>query len=271
LGLFDGKVAFITGAARGHGRSHAERIAAEGADVALIDLGDAGRVEHPPYRTATSADLATTGELVEAHGRTALTFEVDVRDFDGLKAAADQTAAELGGIDYVVANAGISDGFYPVWDLPVEHWNTMIDINLTGVFYTCKAAVPHVRERGRGGALVLISSVTALKAYGWLSHYVAAKTGVRGLAQSLAKELGPEGIRCNSLHPGAINTDMTKAMNEFSGIPVEDLLRQFRDSQLLDQNIEIRDATAAVVWLLSDEARFVTGHEMVVDAGESKK
>jgi SDR family mycofactocin-dependent oxidoreductase len=271
LGLFDGKVAFITGAARGHGRSHADRIAAEGADVALIDLGDSGKVEHPPYRTATSDDLATTKAMVEAHGRRAPTFEVDVRDFAGLQAAADETASTLGGIDYVVANAGISDGFYPVWDLPIENWNTMIDINLTGVFYTCKATVPHVRERGAGGSMVLISSVTAMKAYGWLSHYVAAKIGVRGLAQSLAKELGPEDIRCNSLHPGAINTDMTKAMNEFSGVSVEELLQQFRDSQLIPKNIEVRDATAAVVWLLSDEARFVTGHEMVVDAGESKK
>jgi NAD(P)-dependent dehydrogenase (short-subunit alcohol dehydrogenase family) len=269
--LFDGKVAFITGAGRGQGRSHADRLAAEGADVALLDLGDGGRVEHPPYRTSTSEDLAITKRMVEAHGRRALAFEVDVRDFAGQKAAADETAETLGGIDYVVANAGISDGFYPVWDMPIENWNTMIDINLTGVFYTCKATVSHVRARGAGGSLVLVSSTTALKAYGWLSHYVAAKTGVRGLAQSLAKELGPDEIRCNSLHPGAICTDMTKAMNEFSGVPMEQLLQQFRDSQLIPKNIEIRDATAAVVWLLSDEARFVTGHEMTFDGGESKK
>jgi SDR family mycofactocin-dependent oxidoreductase len=271
LGQFDGKVAFITGAGRGQGRSHAVALAAEGADVALLDLGSVATLEHPAYETATADDLAETKRLVEEHDRRALTFEVDVRDFDAQKAAADETAATLGGIDYVVANAGISDGFFPVWDLPVENWNTMIDINLTGVFYTCKATVPHVRERGPGGAYVLISSIVAMKAYGWLSHYVAAKTGVRGLALSMAKELGPEKIRCNSLHPGAINTDMTAMMTKLGGVPTEDLLQQFRDAQLIAENVEIRDSTAAVVWLLSDQARMVTGLEMSVDAGESKK
>jgi SDR family mycofactocin-dependent oxidoreductase len=271
VGLFDGKVAFITGAGRGQGRSHALRIASEGADVALVDLGSSGHVTYPPYRTATSKDLATTKRMVEETGRTALVFELDVRDFGAVEAAADETASTLGGIDYVVANAGITDGYYTVWDLPIENWKTMVDINLTGVFYTCKATVPHVRKRGRGGALVLIGSVVAMKPVGRLSHYVAAKMGVRGLALSLAKELGPEGIRCNSLHPGAINTDMTSAMTEFSGTPTEELLQQFRDGQIIPENIQVRDATAAVIWLLSDEARMVTGLEMVVDAGESKK
>lgn len=271
MGLFDGKVAFITGAGRGQGRSHAVRIAAEGADVAILDLGGAGRVENPPYRTATGDDLAETAAMIEEQGRRALAFECDVRDFDGQRAAADETARVLGGIDYVVANAGISDGFFPVWDMPVENWKTMIDINLTGVFYTCKATVNHVRARGPGGAFVLVSSITAMKAYGWLSHYVAAKIGVRGLSLSMAKELGPEGIRCNSLHPGAIHTDMTEAMVEFGGPPMEALLEQFRDAQLIPKNLEVRDATAAVTWLLSDEARFVTGLELCVDAGESKK
>jgi SDR family mycofactocin-dependent oxidoreductase len=271
LGQFDGKVAFITGGGRGQGRSHAVALAAEGADVALLDLGSVAKLEHPAYETASADDLAETKRLVEEHDRRALTFEVDVRDFDAQKAAADETAATLGGIDYVIANAGISDAFFPVWDLPVENWKTMIDINLSGVFYTCKATVPHVRERGRGGAFVLISSIVAMKAYGWLSHYVAAKTGVRGLALSMAKELGPEKIRCNSLHPGAINTDMTAMMTKLGGVPTEDLLQQFRDAQLIAENVEIRDSTAAVVWLLSDQARMVTGLEMSVDAGESKK
>jgi SDR family mycofactocin-dependent oxidoreductase len=271
MGRFDGKVAFITGAARGQGRSHALRLAEEGADLALVDLGGAGRVEHPAYPTSSAEDLQRTTKEIEALGRRVLSFEVDVRDFGGLSAAADQTARALGGIDFVVANAGISDGFFPVWDLPVENWQTMIDINLSGVFYTCKATVPHVRQRGAGGAFVLVSSVAAVKYYGWLSHYVAAKAGVRALAVSLAKEVGPEGIRCNSLHPAAIDTAMTDAMTLLGGVPKEQLLKQFREAQLIPRNLEVRDSTAAVVWLLSDEARFVTGSELIVDAGESQK
>lgn len=271
MGQFDGKVAFITGAGRGQGRSHAVRIAAEGADVALLDMGGAGTVSNPTYHTATSDDLAETKCLVEEQGRRALTFEVDVRDWPGVRAAADETAETFGGIDYVVANAGITDGFMAIWDLPVENWQTMIDINLTGVFYTCKATVPHVRKRGPGGGYVLVSSVAAHKFYGWLSHYTAAKTGVFALAMAMAKELGPEGIRSNSLHPAAIYTAMTDAMVELGDVPLDDLLQQFRDQQLLAKNIEVRDSTAAVVWLLSDEARFVTGTQFVVDGGEHIK
>ena len=272
MGLFNGKVAFITGAGRGQGRSHAIRIASEGADLGLVDLGSAGKVEHPPYRTASSADLAETKRLCEEQGARVCAFEVDVRDYEGMKAAADKTAEELGGIDYVVANAGISDGFYPTWELPIENWKTMIDINLNGIFYTVKATVPHVRRRGPGGALVLVSSnVATYKAVGYLSHYVAAKSGVRALAMALAKELGPDGIRCNSHNPGAMLTDMTAAMTEFSGIPTETLLQQFRDGQMLATNIEIRDSTAGVVWLLSDEARMVTGLEFNIDGGDSRK
>jgi NAD(P)-dependent dehydrogenase (short-subunit alcohol dehydrogenase family) len=271
VGRFDGKVAFITGAGRGQGRSHAVRLAAEGADLALLDLGNAGRVENPPYRTATAEDLAETKRLVEAEGRRALCFEVDVRDWPGMQDAADQAAEQLGGIDYVIANAGITDGFMPIWDLPVENWRTMIDVNLTGVFYTCKATVPHVRRRGEGGAFVLVSSVAAHKFYGWLSHYTVAKTGVYALAMAMAKELGPEGIRVNSLHPAAIYTAMTDAMVELGDVTLEQLLQQFRDQQLIAKNIEVRDSTAAVAWLLSEEARFVTATQFVVDGGEHIK
>jgi SDR family mycofactocin-dependent oxidoreductase len=278
MGLLEKRVVFITGAGRGQGRSHALRCAQEGADLVLVDLGGAGKVETPPYVTATREQLEETKALVEEQGRRALAFEVDVRDYEGLREAAEAAARQFGGIDCVVANAGISDAFYPVWNMPVDNWRTMIDINLNGVFYTCRATVPYVRARGEGGSLVLVSSVAALKSYGWLSHYSAAKFGVRGLAIALAKELAPDYIRCNSLHPGAINTDMTDAMVYLAVAAEADrpafkekLLAQFREQQLLARNIESRDSSAAVVWLLSDESRFVTGQEFVVDGGESKK
>ncbi len=272
MGQFAGKTAFITGAGRGQGRSHAVRLASEGADVVLLDMGSAGSVQDPPYRCATSGDLAQTARMCEEHDVRVRSYEVDVRDYPGMAAAADDAVAQLGGIDFVVANAGITDGFFPTWEIPLENWRTMIDINLTGVFHTVKATIPHVRQRGPGGSLVLVSSnVATHKAVGYLSHYVAAKIGVRSLAMSLAKELGPDGIRCNSLHPAAIHTEMTEHMVDFSDKTMDELLQQFRDSQLLPVNLEPRDSTAAVVWLLSDEARYVTGLEFNVDAGDSRK
>jgi NAD(P)-dependent dehydrogenase (short-subunit alcohol dehydrogenase family) len=270
-GRFGGKVAFVTGAGRGQGRSHAVRLAAEGADLALVDLGGAGKIETPAYATATSHDLLETKRLVEENGRMALTFEADVRDYAALEAAANEAASVLGGIDYVVANAGIVDRAYPVWETPIENWQTLIDVNLTGVFYTCRATVPHVRARGPGGALVLVSSVVAIKPYGFVSPYVASKIGVRALSVSLARELGPEQIRCNSLHPGFIDTAMGTEFARLSGSSAEEQVANFKEVQLIPETIEVRDSTAAVVWLLSDEARFVTGIELLVDAGESRK
>jgi NAD(P)-dependent dehydrogenase (short-subunit alcohol dehydrogenase family) len=268
---FAGKVAFITGGARGQGRSHALRLAREGADIALVDLGAAGRVNDPHYNTATSAELKKTREDILALGRHCESFEVDVRDYSGLARAAADTAARLGGIDFVIANAGITDGFHRTWELPVENWQTMIDINLTGVFYTCKATVPHLIDRGKGSALVLISSGVGLKAVPRLAHYVSAKMALRGLGASLAQELGEYGIRCNTVLPGGINTEMTTAMVELNDVPREQLLAGFRAGQLINADLEVADTTAAVLWLLSDEARLVTGLEMTVDAGESKK
>jgi NAD(P)-dependent dehydrogenase (short-subunit alcohol dehydrogenase family) len=268
---FAGKVAFITGGARGQGRSHALRLAREGADIALVDLGAAGRVNDPHYNTATSAELKKTREDILALGRHCESFEVDVRDYSGLARAAADTAARLGGIDFVIANAGITDGFHRTWELPVANWQTMIDINLTGVFYTCKATVPHLIDRGKGSALVLISSGVGLKAVPRLAHYVSAKMALRGLGASLAQELGEYGIRCNTVLPGGINTEMTTAMVELNDVPREQLLAGFRAGQLINADLEVADTTAAVLWLLSDEARLVTGLEMTVDAGESKK
>lgn len=274
-GRFTGRVALVTGAGRGQGRSHALRLAAEGADVALLDLGDAGSVTDPPYATATADDLLSVQGEVEALGRRATVHEVDVRDADGLAKAADDAAERLGGIDHVVANAGITDAAFPTWELPVSRWRTMIDVNLTGVFLTCRATVPHLLDRARAGgptgSLVLVSSGVALRAVSGLAHYVAAKAALRGLSGTLAHELGEHGIRCNTVHPGGVDTEMTSAMVALGGIPREELLTGFRARQLIPRDIAIDDVTAAVTWLLSDEARYVTGLEMTVDAGETTK
>jgi NAD(P)-dependent dehydrogenase (short-subunit alcohol dehydrogenase family) len=267
----EGRVAFITGSGRGQGRSHALRLAERGVDIALVDLGSAGLVRTPPYSTATTDDLNGVAEEVRALGQRAVVVEADVRSAEQMAQAASRVVAELGQIDYVVANAGITDGFAPAWELAPENWQTMIDINLTGVFHTVRATIPHMLLEPAGRGVVLIGSGVALKAVPNLSHYVAAKFGVRGIAAALAAELGPYGIRCNSVHPAGIDTEMTTAMVEFNGIPRNVLLEGFRTNQLIQSNVEVSDITAAVVWLLSDEARFVTGLELMVDAGESKK
>ena len=268
---FAGRVAFITGAGRGQGRSHALRLAELGADVALIDLGSAGQVSSPHYATATRDDLDGVAGEVRSLGRRAVVVEADVRSADQMADAAATAVGELGRIDFVVANAGITDGFAPTWELAPENWQTMIDINLTGVFHTVRATIPYLLTEPAGRGVVLIGSGVAIKAVPNLSHYVASKYGVRGLAAALAAELGPHGIRCNSIHPAGIDTEMTTAMVELNGIPRDELLERFRSGQLIQTNVEISDITAAVVWLLSAEARFVTGVELTVDAGESKK
>jgi NAD(P)-dependent dehydrogenase (short-subunit alcohol dehydrogenase family) len=267
---FAGRVAFITGAGRGQGRSHALRLAELGADMALVDLGSAGLVSSPNYATATRGDLNSVADEIRGLGRRAVVVEADVRSAEQMVDAARTTVDQLGRLDYVVANAGITDGFAPTWELAPENWQTMIDINLTGVFHTVRATIPHLLTQPAGRGLVLIGSGVAIKAVPNLSHYVAAKFGVRGLSAALAVELGPFGIRCNSVHPAGIDTDMTTAMVELNGIPREVLLERFRSGQLIKTNVEISDITAAVAWLLSDEARFVTGVELTVDAGESK-
>lgn len=268
---FSNRVAFITGAGRGQGASHALRLAELGANVAIVDLGAAGSVANPNYATATSEDMAGVAALIRQMGRRAIVIEADVRSAEQMADAAERTVAELGQIDYVIANAGITDAFAPTWEISPENWQTMIDINLTGVFHTVRATVPYMLHQPAGRGVVLIGSGVAIKAVPNLSHYVSAKSALRGLASSLAAELGPYSIRCNSVHPAGVDTEMTTAMVELNGIDRSDLLERFRSNQLIQRNVDVSDVTAAVTWLLSDEARFVTGLELTVDAGETKK
>src|SRR6476659_494465 len=206
-GRVEGKVAFITGAARGQGRAHAVRLASEGADIIAVDI--CKKIDTVDLIAAsTPEDLAETADLVKGHNRRIFTAEVDVRDYDALKAAVDNGVEQLGRLDIIVANAGIGNGGETLDKTSEEDWTEMIDVNLSGVWKTVKAGVPHILSGGRGGSIILTSSVGGLKAYPHTGHYVAAKHGVVGLMRTFAVELGQHSIRVNSVHPTNVNKDM---------------------------------------------------------------
>ncbi|SDH62033.1 mycofactocin-coupled SDR family oxidoreductase [Pseudonocardia oroxyli] len=273
MGRVDGKVAFVTGAARGMGRSHAVRLAEEGADVIAIDLCE--QVETVLYGLPAEADLAQTVKEVEARDRRCVALKADVRDLAALTEAARQGVAELGPIDIVVANAGVVASPGPALDIDEKAWQTVIDIDLTGVWKTVKATVPAMVERGQGGSVVLISSGAGLVALPGVGHYVAAKHGVTGLMRSLAVELAPHDIRVNSVHPGTVDTpgvandSMYKLLTGgIDGATREQAAASMRWMNALDVPwIEPRDISNAVLHLASEEARYTTGTTMVVDAG----
>src|SRR5262245_59406891 len=271
-GKLDGKVAFITGAARGQGRSHAVRLAEEGADIIAIDVPKP--IANLPYQTATAEDLAETVRQVEALGRRIVAAEADVRDFAALKAAVDTGVAELGRLDIVLANAGISAPASTL-EMSEEVWQTMIDINLTGVWKTVKASVPHVIAGGRGGSVVITSSLAAIVVQPNIAHYSAAKGGLIQLSNVLSKELAPQGIRVNTVHPGTVLTDMV--LNE----PTFRLFRPDLEHPTQDDfeavartmtgmpttAVEAVDISNAIVYLVSDDGRYVTGTTHLVSAG----
>ena len=277
-GRVEGKVAFVTGAARGQGRSHAVRLAEEGADIIAVDVCKpiSSNTEIP---AATPDDLAETADLVKNLNRRIVTEQVDVRDYDALKAALDSGVEQLGRLDIIVANAGIGNGGQTLDHLGEADWTDMIDVNLAGVWKTVKAGVPHLISGGQGGSIILTSSVGGLKAYPHTGHYVAAKHGVVGLMRTFAMELGHHMIRCNSVHPTNVNTPLF--MNEGT-------MRLFRpdlenpgpdDMAVVAQMmhvlpigwVEPRDISNAVLFLASDEARYITGLTMTIDAGSMLK
>ena len=276
-GRVEGKVAFITGAARGQGRSHAVRLAQEGADIIAIDI--CAPIEGMAGGPTTPKDLAETADLVKGHNRRIYTAEVDVRDYDAMKAAVDAGVEQLGRLDVIVANAGIGNGGATLDKTRESDWQDMIDINLGGVWKTVKAGVPHILAGGRGGSIILTSSVGGLKAYPHTGHYVAAKHGVVGLMRTFAVELGQHNIRVNSLHPTNVNTPLF--MNEGT-------MKLFRpdlqnpgpdDMAVVAQMmhvlpigwVEPEDISNAVLFLASDEARYITGVTLPIDAGSCLK
>jgi SDR family mycofactocin-dependent oxidoreductase len=277
-GRVQGKVAVITGAARGQGRSHAVRLAQEGADIVAVDF--CRQVGSVPYPMATPDDLAETVRQVEALDRRIVAAQADVRDFGALSAAIDAGVEELGRLDIVSANAGIFS-FGALDELPEAAWQDMIDVNLTGVWHTAKAAIPHLKAGRRGGSIILTSSALGLEGTPNVGHYVAAKHAVVGLMRTLALELAPDSIRVNSLHPTTVNTDMIQnaaAYELFAGdLPVAARTEAVVRERLKEENampvpwVESLDISHAVLWLASDESRYVTGVTLPVDAGELLK
>ncbi|OJZ68101.1 mycofactocin-coupled SDR family oxidoreductase [Mycolicibacterium diernhoferi] len=279
-GRVEGKVAFVTGAARGQGRSHAVRLAEEGADIIAIDI--AGPIR-PGVETAIPAstpdDLAETANLVKGLDRRIVTAEVDVRDFDAIKAAVDSGVEQLGRLDIIVANAGIGNGGDVLHETSDQDWDEMIDINLTGVWKSVKAAVPHLIAGGNGGSIVLTSSVGGLKAYPHCGNYIAAKHGVVGLMRTFAVELGQHMIRVNTVHPTHVSTPMLHNDGTFKMFR-PDLENPGPDDMApicqLFHTLPIPwvdpvDISNAVLFLASDEARYVTGVTLPVDAGSCLK
>jgi len=272
MGEFDGKVALITGGARGQGRSHAVALAREGASVALVDIANGERT-HPPARVATAEDLAETARLVAAEGARALPVPCDVRDEDQVVAAVAQVVEAFGGIDFVIANAGILARYSPSWEIPTEDWRGSLETNLTGQWLTLKHTIPHLIARGRGAGIIMVSSGAGIDAFPYGSDYCAAKHGVIGLGLCLANELGPYGVRVNMIVPGAHDTPMIQSSSEANGFTREAMLDQLKGLDLLGAGA-IRPeegSTPAVLWLLSEKAKWVHGSIQVIDAGLNAK
>lgn len=275
-GRVDGKVAFITGAARGQGRAIAVRLAEEGADIVAVDACTS--FESTCYPGATVADLEETVALVEATGRKMVARKADVRDLAELTAAVDEGVRRFGRLDIVSANAGISSPA-PFGQMSEQRWQEMIDINLTGVWNTCKATVPHLIRGGCGGSIVFTSSAAGLKGFANVSHYVAAKHGVIGLMRSLTPELAADRIRVNAICPTTVDTPMIQNEATYRLFSPHNESPTRDDFASVTQNmqalpipwIEPIDAANGVLFLASDEARYVTGVALPLDGGLLQK
>jgi (+)-trans-carveol dehydrogenase len=276
MGRVDGKVAAITGAARGMGRAHAVTLAREGADVLICDVPS--QLTSVEYDLATSADLEQTARQVRELGRNVVAMNVDVRSEEQLTAFAQRGLSELGRIDIMVSNAGIT-GYAPAHKLTEQAWNETLDVNLKGAWLSAKVVIPHLIERGEGGSIVFISSGLGLKGLPEAGHYAAAKHGVVGLMRSLALELAPHWIRCNTVHPAGTNTPMAHNRMHYARFAggredatLADVIEVYESIAALPIKwTEPEDIANAVLWLVSDEARYVTGICLPVDGGWSAK
>jgi SDR family mycofactocin-dependent oxidoreductase len=261
-----GKVAFITGAGRGQGRAHAVRMASEGADVIVTDA--CADVPCLTYRLATRDELDETARLVEKQGRRVVATVADVRDYDALSAALRAGVAELGRLDIVIANAGILTSA-PFWELTTEQWRDTIDVNLTGMFHTLKAATPILIEQGEGGSIIAVSSTGGLRGLPFIGAYNASKHGVVGLVKTLANEVAQYNIRVNTIHPTGVMTEIATE-SVLQGLVQEHAATLgpiFMNAMPDPPMMQPEDVTGAVAWLASDDAKYVTGAQIPVDMG----
>jgi SDR family mycofactocin-dependent oxidoreductase len=267
MGRVDGKVAFITGAARGQGRSHALRLAEEGADIIGVDI--CGPIDNLPYPPATPDDLKETVRQVEALDRRIVAAQADTRDRAGLQRALEDGLAQLGHLDVVVANAGIC--IPGAWDETTpQAWQDTIDVNLTGVWNTVSLAAPHLIARG-GGSIIITSSTAGLKGLPFLLPYVASKHGVVGVMRALAHELAEHNIRVNTIHPTGVDTPMGQGMDHLMQLfESHPKLAAMLTNSLPVEVTQPIDISNAVLFLASDESRYVTALTFTVDAGNSQ-
>ena len=267
-GRLEGEVAFITGAARGQGRAHAIRLAAEGAAIVAVDL--AGPLpESVRYPSATPEDLQETVRLVEANGGRIMASVADIRDLPALRSAVDRGVEAFGRLDVIVANAGICIPA-PWNEITPQSFQDVIDVNVTGTWNTVMAGAQRIIDGGRGGSIILTSSYAGVKLQPFMIHYTASKHAVTGMARAFAAELGKHDIRVNSVHPGPVSTpmgggDMVAAL--FSAIETNPALATMGTPFLPQWACEPEDVAAAVCWLASDESRFVTATQLSIDQG----
>jgi SDR family mycofactocin-dependent oxidoreductase len=276
MSSLNGKVAFITGVARGQGRSHAVRLAADGADIIGVDI--CADIDSNGYPMATRAELDETVSLVEEQGAKMTGLVADVRDFHALKNALDEGVGHFGRLDIVLANAGIATMAFRQLTIEeeLEQWTDVLDVNLVGAFHTAKAAIPHLVAGNRGGSIVFTSSTAGLRGFGGLNGgglaYAASKHGIVGLMRTLANALAAQSIRVNTVHPTAVNTMM--AMND----QMQDFLKNSPDgggphlqNPMPVGMLEPEDISAAIAYLVSDQGKYVTGVTFPVDAGFTNK
>lgn len=266
MGVLEGRVAVVTGAARGQGRAHAVRLAAEGADVVALDICD--HIPSVPYPLASRADLEETANAVRSHGRRVVALPVDVRDSAGVREAIETATEQLGPARIVVANAGILS-YGRTWELTDEQWHSVLDVNLTGTWQTVRATVPSMLAAGNGGSIVIISSTAGLRGMPFIGHYVATKHALVGLMRTLAIELAPHRIRVNAVHPTGVSTPMVADPAPVQKVQSEhpEVAQIYGETLLPVNYVTPEDVTEAVVWLGSDASRYVTGISLPVDAG----
>ncbi|OCB58008.1 3-oxoacyl-[acyl-carrier-protein] reductase [Mycobacterium vulneris] len=265
-----GRVAYVTGAARGQGRAHCVRLARAGADIVALDACSPV-AEHNGYAAATPEDLAETVALVEGEGRKILAREVDVRDAEGQRRLVADAIEQFGRLDIVVANAGVLN-WGRLWEIPAKQWQDTIDVNLTGLFHTVQSVVPAMIAAGNGGSIITISSAAGIKAVPGCAHYCASKFGVVGLTNSLAVELGEYGIRVNSVHPYGTDTPMGNDVSMYKVLQDHpNYIHSFSPGALpTDSLIAPDNISDIVLWLAGDASALVTAAQIPADKGYLK-